>query len=242
MFLSDLLHPKAPPSPPWARAGRAPGFGVAKTKPSLKASILAGAAGAIVAVLNATLRFRIEDRAGVLGTSEPRLIWLFWHNRMFVIPHLLNRYLSERRGCALTSASRDGELLAALLKRSWITPVRGSSSRRGVPALRELIRFIRSGYDAAITPDGPRGPRYSLHAGALTLAQATGAKIMPIQVIYSRYWQLGSWDGFQIPKPFSTVTITLLPLEAVRPTRDETEFEQERARLEDVLRAEQVSA
>lgn len=210
--------------------------GARRVKLESKARLISGAGAWLVRLVVATLRIRVEDQAGVLGgPSEPRLIWVFWHNRLFVIPHLLNRYLPNRRGSALTSASKDGEILAAFLQRFHIRPIRGSSSRRGVAALLEMRRFIREGYDVAITPDGPRGPRYHLSPGAITLAQKTGALVMPIRVEYSRFWQLKSWDGFQIPKPFTRVNITLLPLHPIRQTKDEAEFEAERARLERVL-------
>jgi lysophospholipid acyltransferase (LPLAT)-like uncharacterized protein len=185
----------------------------------------------------ATLRVRVHDQASVLGgPSEPRLIWAFWHNRFFVIPHLLNRYLSHRPGSALTSASKDGEILAAFLERFNVRPIRGSSSRQGVAALLEMKRLIEEGYDVAITPDGPRGPRYHLNPGIITLAQKTGALVMPIAVRYSRFWRLKSWDAFEIPKPFATVDITLLPLHQVAPTENDEAFESERVRLEQVLR------
>ena len=203
-------------------------------------SLLVFAIDVIVRLLVLTLRFRIHDRAGVLGTNEPRLIWLFWHNRLLVVPHLLNRYLRERKGCALTSASKDGEILARFLAGCHIHPIRGSSSRRGATAMRELIRMIENGYDAAITPDGPRGPRYHMNPGPILLAQRTAAKVMPIRAHYSRYWSLKSWDAFQVPKPFARVEITLLPLQTVASTASTEAFEQERLRLEALLRATQA--
>ncbi len=191
----------------------------------------------IVRLIVATLRFRVRDDAGVLGgPATPRLIWAFWHNSLFVIPHLLNHYLSHRPGAALTSASRDGEILAAFLERFNVRPIRGSSSRQGAAALLEMKRLIEQGFDVAITPDGPRGPRYHLNPGVITLAQKTGALIMPIRVHYSRCWRLKTWDAFEIPKPFATVTIALLPLYRVAPVSSNEEFEPERARLEQILR------
>ena len=191
----------------------------------------------IVRLIVATLRFRVRDDAGVLGgPATPRLIWAFWHNSLFVIPHLLNHYLSHRPGSALTSASQDGEILAAFLERFNVRPIRGSSSRQGAAALLEMKRLIEQGFDVAITPDGPRGPLYHLNPGVITLAQKTGALIMPIRVHYSRCWRLKTWDAFEIPKPFATVTIVLLPLYRVAATSSDEEFEPERARLERVLR------
>jgi lysophospholipid acyltransferase (LPLAT)-like uncharacterized protein len=204
--------------------------------PEKKAHLIAIVGAWIVRLVVATLRIRVHDEAGVLGgPPEPRLIWVFWHNRLFVIPHLLNRYLPQRPGSALTSASKDGEILAAFLQRFHIHPIRGSSSRRGAAALLEMMRFISQGYDVAITPDGPRGPRYRLNAGPIALAQKTGALVMPIRVQYSRFWQLKSWDAFRIPKPFARVDITLLRLHPVAPTQDEAAFETQRARLENIL-------
>lgn len=204
--------------------------------PERKAQLISSFGSWIMRFVVATLRIQVDDQAGVLGkSSEPRLVWVFWHNRLFVIPHLLNRYLPQRPGSALTSASKDGEIVAAFLRRFNIRSIRGSSSRRGAAAILEMKRFVKEGYDVAITPDGPRGPRYRLNAGPIILAQKTGALVMPIKVAYSRFWQLKSWDGFQIPKPFARVDITLLPLHTVPKTENEAEFEAERLRLEQIL-------
>jgi lysophospholipid acyltransferase (LPLAT)-like uncharacterized protein len=203
-----------------------------------KAALLAGVGALLVRIVVSTLRFRIDDRAGVLGPGDPPRIWLFWHNRLFVIPHLFKSSLPTHPGAALTSASKDGEIVAAFLNSFRIRAVRGSSSRRGGAALIELVRCIREGYVIGITPDGPRGPRYQLNPGAITLAQNTGARILPVHVTYSRFWQLKSWDGFQIPKPFARVDITFLASEAVAETSTPEAFEGERARIESILRQE----
>ncbi len=184
-----------------------------------------------------TLRFHVHDCAGVLGSASPQVIWVFWHNRIFVVPHMFGRYFQPRRGAALTSSSKDGEILAAFIQRFSVRPIRGSSSRRGAVALLEMRRLFAEGFDLGITPDGPRGPRYRLNPGVITLAQTTGAPVLPMHIAYSRAWQLGSWDGFLIPKPFARVDITLAPLHRVEATHDENAFEAERARLETVLRA-----
>ncbi|MGC3990134.1 MAG: lysophospholipid acyltransferase family protein [Chthoniobacteraceae bacterium] len=201
-----------------------------------KARLIASFGSLLVRAIIFTMRIRIEDRAGVLGKPpEPRLIWLFWHNRLFLIPWLIQRKLSQRPGSALTSASKDGDYLAAFIERFNVRPIRGSSSRRGVAALLEMKRMLETGVDVAITPDGPRGPRYHLNPGVVTLAQKTGVQIMPINVEYSGYWQLKSWDGFMIPKPFSRAVITLAPLYSVEKTTGAETFEAERARLEQTL-------
>ena len=182
-------------------------------KPATKAKLIAVVGGWIVKLLCATLRFRIHDPAGFLQMPPTvRMTGIFWHNRLFIIPWFFTRYMRPRVSVALTSASRDGEMLAAFLARFGIGAVRDSSSRRGVAAMLEMNRPADDGYDIAITPDGPRGPRYRLNPGVIALAQTAGIHVLPISVFYSRYWEMKSWDAFQIPKPFATVDVTLYPL------------------------------
>lgn len=163
------------------------------------------------------------------------MIWTFWHNRIFVLPALHHRYLASRKGAVLTSASKDGEIIAAIVARFGCDAVRGSSSRRGVSALLGLIDWIRDGYDVAIVPDGPRGPRYQLGPGLVKLAEVTGSLVLPIRVEYGSYWHFKSWDRFRVPKPFSTVEVFLGPPVEVAPTLDEVGFENERLRLETLM-------
>ena len=206
-----------------------------KVKVSPKLVALVGAW--VVKLLCVTLRFRIHDPAGFLALPPTvRMTGIFWHNRLFIIPWFFRRYMRPRVSVALTSASRDGEILAAFLARFGIGAVRGSSSRRGVVAAREMKRAAETGYDVAITPDGPRGPRYRLNPGVISLAQTAGIFVLPISVFYSRYWELKSWDAFQIPKPFARVDVTLLPLEKIPDTENDEDFEIQRARLEQIMR------
>ena len=203
-----------------------------------KAELIASIGYWVVRVIIFTLRIRIIDRAGALGPAPNRaLLWALWHNRLFVAPYVFDRYLPGRTAAALTSASKDGELLAAFLRRFRVDPIRGSSSRRGAVAMVEMRRALLRGSVAAITPDGPRGPRYQLQPGVIKLAQLTGLPVVPLHVSYSRSWRLGSWDGFIIPKPFARVEVTFDTLHEVLPTEDEPGFERERLRLEHVLRA-----
>jgi lysophospholipid acyltransferase (LPLAT)-like uncharacterized protein len=175
--------------------------------------------GSLIArALFATLRVRIDDRAGL--TREPApfpIIVTFWHNRILAITAAYMRhYPRDRKGVAvLTSPSRDGEILAQLMARFRMGAIRGSSSRRGSRALRECVDWLNSGADLAVTPDGPKGPRYSLGPGLILLAQTTGARILPVHVKFSRAIALKSWDGFRIPLPFSRLDITMAPYETI---------------------------
>ena len=184
-----------------------------------------------------TLRYRLLDEAGFLRGPYPApVIMLIWHNRILAMPAFFLRRYPERKGLiVLTSPSRDGAYLAEFVRHFRMGAVRGSSSRRGAAALLHLTRRIGEQYDICITPDGPRGPRYQLQPGALLLAQRAGVPQMPILIEYSGYWRLKSWDGFAIPKPFSRVTVTLLPLTMVPPDLSPEAFERVRAGVETVM-------
>ncbi len=185
-----------------------------------------------------TLRFQVDDRANViLAPPNERYIGALWHNRLLLLPFVIKRYLPERRGAALISASRDGALLADLVERFGFEVVRGSSSRKGASAIRQLAEVIAHGKDVVITPDGPRGPTYELGQGIIFLAQQSGAEVVPINMEYSSCWRLKSWDRFILPKPFSRVRVIFGAPHRVAQTASEAGFERERMRLQDAMMA-----
>ncbi len=207
-----------------------------RDKLSLKGRIIGGLAAGLIRLFCLTYRWKIEDPEKILGHfPEGSLIWAFWHNRVFALPGAYKRYFKERSGAVLTSASKDGELIAASMGAFGLASVRGSSSRRGASALLGLSDWIKRGYDVAITPDGPRGPRYHLAPGMIKLAQVTGAQILPIRVESSSVWRFKSWDHFQLPKPFARVTVIFEPLQTIDPDLEDEAFEHERARIESIL-------
>jgi lysophospholipid acyltransferase (LPLAT)-like uncharacterized protein len=190
----------------------------------------------LVRALALTLRWRVEDRCGFSNRARP-LIGVFWHNRLLMVPIFYNRLGGGRKGYCLTSPSKDGAIVAGVMEHFDIGSVRGSSSRRGATAVREMAAVLEQGHDMAITPDGPRGPRYHFHPGALKLAQISGFPLILIHVNYSRYWELKSWDGFRIPKPFARVDVVFGELQTIAPGLSEEEFEAERQRIEAELAA-----
>jgi hypothetical protein len=138
---------------------------------------------------------------------------------------------------AMVSASRDGGFLTGILECFKVQPVRGSSSRRGPQALLELVSWAERGYDLAITPDGPRGPRYLVQEGVMSLAQVTGLPIVPSSINADWKIQVKSWDRFQIPLPFSRCEVILE--EPIRVPREATDAEREasRKKVEQVMLA-----
>lgn len=161
-----------------------------------------------------TQRFRLEDPQRALDASrDGPCIFAIWHNRLAFSLVIHRRFVRDRipgrRLAAMVSASRDGAMLAGVLEAFDVEPVRGSSSRRGAQALLELKSWADRGLDLAITPDGPRGPRYVVQTGVVALAHVTRLPIIP--TAYRLPWkiQIRSWDRFQVPIPFGRCEVTL---------------------------------
>ena len=210
-------------------------------EPSRLQKVAAVAGALLMRMLFATLRVRVLDPENFLGSTPPDqpVIYAFWHNRILAITAAFRRvYPPRRRGVlVLTSASKDGMWLGELARRLGMGSVRGSSSRRGATAMRELLDRVADGYDIAITPDGPRGPKYRLGSGLVYLAQKTGIPILPIHARFGRALRLHTWDNFAIPLPFSRIDVTLAPFHRVPLTDGEPAFDGERKKIESVLRA-----
>jgi lysophospholipid acyltransferase (LPLAT)-like uncharacterized protein len=169
------------------------------------------AAGAVRA-LGASLRLQEEGVEALqpLWAAGRPLIYAVWHSRILMVPWAnarLRRTRGARAAYVLASRSRDGELAARWLARFGLPVVRGSSSRGGTTALRELSAAVRAGEDVAIVPDGPRGPRERLQGGVVALAAMTGAPIVPMSFAARPARRLRSWDRFLVPLPFARAAV-----------------------------------
>jgi len=204
---------------------------------TLVARVLPVLAATAVSALGATLSVRTAgvDALRPLWHARRPLIYAVWHGRILIVPWLnarLRRSEGARRVRVLASRSRDGQLMADFARRFDLDVVRGSSSRGGVEALRELARAIRAGEDVAVVPDGPRGPARRLQAGIVALAATTGAPIVPVGVAARPARRLHSWDRFMVPVPFARCAVVFGgALEVKR----HDEREDARARVEQAL-------
>ena len=203
----------------------------------LAARLLPSIAAAAVSALGTTLSVRasgVDALRPLWGARRP-LIYAVWHGRILIVPWLnarLRRREGARRVCVLASRSRDGQLMADFARRFDLGVVRGSSSRGGFEALRELARTLRAGEDVAMVPDGPRGPARRLQGGIVALAAATGAPIVPVGVAARPARRLRSWDGFMIPIPFARCALVVGDLVEVKRHADHDDA---RARVERAL-------
>jgi hypothetical protein len=192
-----------------------------------------GASRTTIGGLGSTLGWRTEGLEHFDGSfaNGSRPIMAFWHGR--ILPATF--YFRGRGIVVITSENFDGEWIARIIERFGYGTARGSTSRGGPQALRQLVRALRTGVPVAFTVDGPRGPAQKAQPGALWLAGATGHPVVPFHLEATSAWTAKSWDRTQIPKPFSTIALVVgEPLEIPSDASGET-LEQARQDLEDRL-------
>jgi len=138
--------------------------------------------------------------------SDANVIIAFWHGELLLMPYMYSFYRKENpKAKVIISEHFDGNLIAKTLSFFGLGTIRGSSTRGGVKALIESLKYLQQGYDIGITPDGPKGPRHSVSDGMIVMAKKADVKIVLVEIIPSKYWQLNSWDRFIIPKPFGHI-------------------------------------
>ena len=128
-----------------------------------------------------------------------RIIVVFWHGRLLMMPFVY----PEKPGAILISQHRDGEYISRIAAILGFEAIRGSATRGGMRAFKQMIRAIKERLNLVITPDGPKGPRAKVKPGVIELARLTGAPIVPVSFSTSRRRFLKSWDAFLVPVPFS---------------------------------------
>ena len=189
----------------------------------------------LIAALGSTLRWRAEglEHLDAVARAGRQPIMAFWHGR--ILPATV--YFRRRGIVVITSENFDGEWIAGIIERFGHGTARGSTSRGGRKALRQLTRDMAAGRPAAFTVDGPRGPARIAQAGAVWLAKVTGNPVLPFHIESDRHWSLRSWDRTQIPKPYAHVALAMgEPLDVPRDADDDG-IESARGVLEARLRA-----
>jgi hypothetical protein len=184
----------------------------------------------LVRWLARTLRVRV---AGPLPDPSRPHVYAFLHGRQLG----LLRYPRPGSVVVLSSLSRDGSLQARVLGSLGFDVARGSTTRGGDAGLLSVVRAVRRGASAALAVDGPRGPSGEVKPGALFVAQAAGALVVPVTTSAASSLRLsGTWDGFTVPLPWSRVLITRGEAFAVPTGAGRGAVEEGRARLEQTLR------
>ncbi|MCP3677336.1 MAG: lysophospholipid acyltransferase family protein [Deltaproteobacteria bacterium] len=191
----------------------------------------------LIRLLAATMRIEYVNYDGVwsMWRGGRNVIVAFWHGRLMMMPIAYRVVYCGKGISILVSHHRDGELVARTVKGLGIDSVRGSSTRGWFGGVKGLLKAARSGRDLAITPDGPKGPRYNAQAGIVQIARVTGLPIIPMAFGAAKKKTFRSWDAFLLPYPFSRgVFICGDPITVERESSDK-ELEEKRQLVEQVL-------
>lgn len=143
-------------------------------------------AAGLIRSLRATIRLEFRNREAVqrLRADGKNYIHAFWHGRLLLMPYSYSGQrpdMNSGKGITiLISKHGDGELIARTMRRFGFDTTRGSTNEGAVESFKALVRKARAGFDIGYTPDGPRGPRYSVTAGPIQLARMTGLPIVPV--------------------------------------------------------------
>jgi len=169
--------------------------------------------------LKKSLKYEVIDQPH----DELKCIYMFWHRNLLLL-------CLQRLGDPITvliSPSKDGELIAGPVSELGYKTIRGSSSRDGFRALKEMIREAKE-QQLAITPDGPKGPIGTINPGVFQIAYFAGIPIVPVAADSNREWVFNSWDRFRVPKPFARIRVIYGEPVYIR---DRTDFATHTARL-----------
>jgi lysophospholipid acyltransferase (LPLAT)-like uncharacterized protein len=159
----------------------------------------------LIRLLGLTWRVRWEGMENIEAARRisPQVIFSFWHGRLLVLSYSHR----GRKIQVLASEHEDGDLMGRAITWLGFGHRKGSTSRGGARALRELAKVLGEGLDIGLTVDGPRGPRGALHQGAVELSRMTGSAIVPVSNSSRPRKLFSSWDRFQLPTPFAKVTV-----------------------------------
>lgn len=186
-----------------------------------------------IRLLYATCRVRVhgdEHRKTAVGSGRA-VIGAFWHYSLLGMFYQLRK----NNAVVMVSSSTDGEYIARLLANFGFRTVRGSRNKKGVQALKELVKAARKGQNTALVTDGSQGPERIAQPGAVLIASMAQVPIVPMVWAASRYLTIRSWDRTAFPKPFSTIDFVYgEPLE-VPPGLSGEEIESYRLELESRL-------
>lgn len=137
--------------------------------------------------------------------ENENVIVAMWHGDLLMQPFNYHHFKKKGTIKVIVSIHKDGEIIRKTVDYLGVGGLSGSSSKGGAKALIGAIKALKSGIDVAITPDGPRGPIYSIADGIVLLSQKTNTKIIVLSSIPTSYWEMKSWDKFIVPKPFGKI-------------------------------------
>jgi len=184
--------------------------------------ILSFFASLMIRFLGYTWRIEVrgEERLKEAREISNQVVFSFWHGRLLVLS-FTHRH---RNIHVLASEHLDGDLMGKTIEWLGFGHLKGSTSKGGARALRQLTSVLRNGFDVGLTVDGPRGPRGVVQQGAVEVARMSGSVVVPVSNSARPRRLFSSWDRFQFPYPFARVVVEygepiIIPSEATENER-----------------------
>jgi lysophospholipid acyltransferase (LPLAT)-like uncharacterized protein len=189
-----------------------------------------------------TFRLHVENEKPWLDYLQGggRVLLCSWHQQFFAAIRHFKSY-APYHPALMISQSKDGDIIAGIAQKSGWHTVRGSSSRDGGRALKEMVGQLQLTGLAAHVVDGPKGPAGIIKAGAVSLARAAGAVVVPIYTTSDRAWYFNSWDRFMLPKPFAKVNLRFGDMLDLSTGEGDEAFEDHRVRLQQIMQPGLIS-
>lgn len=196
----------------------------------------------VIRLYSGTFRLTVENEEPWLAYLKGggKVLLCLWHQQFFSAIQHFKTY-APFQPSLMISQSQDGEIIARVAREQGWHPVRGSSSRGGGKALKEIVERLNLSRLAGHIVDGPRGPAGIVKPGVVSMARATGAGVVPFYTVADRAWYFDSWDRFMLPKPFARVTIRFGAMLHFPAEEGEGSFEKQRAELEGIMRRGLIS-
>jgi hypothetical protein len=190
----------------------------------------------LIRAYSSTFRLKVENEKSWLEYLQNggRVILCCWHQQFLSAIYHFKTY-APYHPALMISQSNDGDIIASIAEKTGWHTIRGSSSREGSRALKEMIDHLNHFGFAGHVLDGPRGPAGVVKAGVVRLAQVTGAVVVPFYTSSDRFWYFNSWDRFMLPKPFARVTLRFGDMLDLTCEESEEDFERQRVRLQEIM-------
>ncbi len=174
-----------------------------------------------------------EHMDAALADGQP-VIPCYWHQmHIYCARYMLDQIPRGMNVGFLISPSVSGEVPAAMARAWGASVVRGSPTRTGGQALRDMYLTVsKERVSPVITVDGPKGPAEEVKIGAVLLARLTRSAMIPMAYAASRKTLWNSWDRFMVPSPGARIVIVVgepirvpdgTPIDALEPIRLELE-------------------
>lgn len=183
-----------------------------------------------------TFRLKVENEKPWLEYLKKggRVILCCWHQQFFPTINHFKAYAAYHPALMI-SQSNDGDITARIAEKNGWHAVRGSSSRNGSRALKEMINHLKHFGFVGHVLDGPRGPVGVVKAGVIAIAKATGAVVVPLYTSADRAWYFNSWDRFMLPKPFARVSMRFGEMLDLTCEANKDDLERQRVRLQEIM-------